>query len=284
MENKDFSGLKTGGQLPDPKSIDMTNVVDNIWGTYREAVTSLLDELEAAAMELEAGQNTSDNTALIRRLLHSIKGDSGMAGFMDVHDFCHEAESVFEELTERNAQADMVLKTKDWIQAVIDHISGIDISQDKQEQIEETKKERLRALVIDDDEVCRVRLEMLLSDFFDCSFAVDGQEGLEMYIKSREENSPYDFITLDINMPRLNGHETLEAIRQFENDHGIAGLDGVKIIMTTSEGHSKHIFKAFRDGCEAYVLKSNMGDKLLDEIAKLGLLKVVKVQKDYVVG
>ena len=105
-----------------------------------------------------------------------------------------------------------------------------------------------------------------------------------MYIKSRDEPSPYDFITLDINMPRLNGHETLEAIRQFENDHGIAGLDGVKIIMTTSEGHSKHIFKAFKDGCEAYVLKSNMGDKLLDEIAKLGLLKVVKVQKDYVVG
>ncbi len=284
MDTKDFSGLRTGAQLPDPTAIDTTNVVDNIWETYREAVTSLLDELEAAAMQLEEGRDVSDNTALIRRILHSIKGDSGMAGFMDVHDFCHEAESVFEELTDKNAQADMVLKVKDWIQAVIDHLSGIDISQDKEDQVEETKKQRLRALVIDDDEVCRVRLEMLLSDFFDCSFAVDGQEGLEKYIKSREENSPYDFITLDINMPRLNGHETLEAIRQFENDHGIAGLDGVKIIMTTSEGHSKHIFKAFKDGCEAYVLKSNMGDKLLDEIAKLGLLKVVKVQKNYVVG
>ena len=177
MENKDFSGLKTGGQLPDPKSIDMTNVVDNIWGTYREAVTSLLDELEAAAMELEAGQNTSDNTALIRRLLHSIKGDSGMAGFMDVHDFCHEAESVFEELTERNAQADMVLKTKDWIQAVIDHISGIDISQDKQEQIEETKKERLRALVIDDD--CPVLVRDLVHSFQKALFRGEEGDGLQ---------------------------------------------------------------------------------------------------------
>jgi hypothetical protein len=31
------------------------------------------------------------------------------------------------------------------------------------------------------------------------------------------------------------------------------------------------------------VVKSGMGDKLLDEVAKLGLLKVVKVQKDYAV-
>ena len=44
-----------------------------------------------------------------------------------------------------------------------------------------------------------------------------------------------------------------------------------------------HIFKAFREGCEAYVTKSGMGDKLLDEVAKLGLLIVVKVQKDYAV-
>ena len=284
MDKKDFSGLRTGGALPEAASLNTTDIIDNMWGTYKEAVTSLLGELEAAAMEIEAGQNVPDNLALIRRLLHSVKGDSGMIGFIDVHDLCHEAETVFEELSDKNVQADMVLKVKDWIQGVVDYVSGIDIAVSKQEQTQEAKKRKLKALVIDDDEVCRIRLEMLLSDFFDCSFAVDGQEGLEKYIRSRDEGGPYDFITLDINMPRLNGHETLEAIRQFERDHGIGGLDGVKVIMTTSEGESKHVMKAFRDGCEAYVLKSNMGDKLLDEIAKLGLLKVVKVQKDYVVG
>jgi hypothetical protein len=32
------------------------------------------------------------------------------------------------------------------------------------------------------------------------------------------------------------------------------------------------------------VVKSGRGDKLLDEVAKLGLLKIVKVQRDYAVG
>lgn len=284
METKDFFGLKTGERLPDPTSVNVSNMIEDMWGTYKDAVTSLLCELEAAAMDLEAGQNTAENLATIRRLLHSIKGDSGMTGFADVHNFCHQAETFFEEITDTSAKADMVLKAKDWIEAVINHVSGIDIVAHKESHAQEAAKQRLKALVVDDDRVCRKRLKMLLSDFFDCSYAVDGQQGLEMYIESCRQNSPYDFITLDINMPRLNGHDTLEAIRRYETEHDIAGLDGVKVIMTTSESESKHIVGAFREGCEAYVVKLNMGDKLLDEIAKLGLLKVVKVQKDYVVG
>jgi len=54
--------------------------------------------------------------------------------------------------------------------------------------------------------------------------------------------------------------------------------------MTTSHDTSKHIFSSFRQGCEAYVVKSDVGDGLLDEAAKLGLLKLVKVQKNYAIG
>ncbi len=284
MDTKDFFGLKTGERLPDPTSVDVSNMIEDMWGTYKEAVTSLLCELEAAAMDLEAGQNVTENLATIRRLLHSIKGDSGMTGFVDVHNCCHQAETFFEEIADTSAKADMVLKVKDWIEAVTNHVSGIDIVAHKESWAQEARKQRLKALVVDDDKVCRERIEMLLSSFFDCSFAVDGQQGLEMYIESCQQDSPYDFITLDINMPRLNGHDTLQAIRKYETEQAIAGLDGVKVIMTTSESKSKHILGAFREGCEAYVVKLNMGDKLLDEITRLGLLKVVKVQKDYVVG
>lgn len=144
-------------------------------------------------------------------------------------------------------------------------------------------KPKLKALVIDDDTVCRERLKMLMQDFFDCTFACNGREGLLMYKKSLQEGAPYQLITLDINMPEMNGHETLEAVRKLEEQHGIQGLDVVKVIMTTSENSSNHVFAAFREGCEAYVVKADMGDKLLDAVVQLGLLKVVKVQKDYVI-
>lgn len=71
--------------------------------------------------------------------------------------------------------------------------------------------------------------------------------------RSLEEQDPFTLITLDINMPKMNGHETLEVIRKAEEQRGIGGLDGVKVIMTTSESSSEHVFAAFREGCEAYV-------------------------------
>jgi CheY-like chemotaxis protein len=286
MDTKDFIEMYTNGRLPDPKKIDLTNLVEDMWDTYYDTVGSLLSELEAAAMALEAGQDVEENASLIRRLLHSIKGDSGMTGMTELHDICHQTESAFEDMaSDASASADMILKIKDWMESVIRCIAQGDIATDKQGQINQIKeKPKKRALVIDDDPVCRQRLQSILKDFFDCTFAVNGRLGLEEYIASREQGNCYDMITLDINMPELNGHETLEAIRKWEEENGIEGLDAVKVIMTTSEDASKHIFSSFRQGCEAYVVKSGMGDKLLDEVAKLGLLKVVKVQKDYAVG
>ena len=86
--------------------------------------------------------------------------------------------------------------------------------------------------------------------------------------------SPFSFVTLDIQMPDMDGHETLAAIRLFEQQHGVEGLDGAKIVMITSQHHSSHIFSAFREGCEAYVIKTNLGEKLPEEMATLGLLKM----------
>jgi two-component system chemotaxis response regulator CheY len=171
------------------------------------------------------------------------------------------------------------------MQSILEYLANSNVAADKQLQSEQTTdKPTLKALIIDDEEICRVRLHSILKDFFDCSFAVNGREGLDTYIESRRQGDPYDFITLDINMPEMDGHQTLLSIRQWEDENNIRGLDGVKIIMTTSEGASKHILSSFRQGCEAYVLKSRMGEKLLDEVVNLGLLKIVKVEKNYAVG
>ncbi|GAJ08029.1 unnamed protein product, partial [marine sediment metagenome] len=69
--------------------------------------------------------------------------------------------------------------------------------------------------------------------------------------------------------------EALEAIRQIENEHGTAGLDGVKVIMTTALGDSKNVIGAFRTGCEAYIVKPVSKEKLLEEMEKLGLFNLV---------
>ena len=51
-----------------------------------------------AALSLESGDDRDEALAEVRRVLHSIKGDSGMCGATGVHDVYHELESFLDEL------------------------------------------------------------------------------------------------------------------------------------------------------------------------------------------
>jgi len=75
-------------------------------------------------------------------------------------------------------------------------------------------------------------------------------------------------------MPNMDGREALKLIRQIENEHGIGGHDGVKVIMTTALGDSKNVMESFREGCEAYIVKPVEKDKLFEEIGKLGFINL----------
>jgi len=283
MGNLDFSRVFDGGDMPEPSQVDAGTVVEDLWPAYVDMMHTHLDNLEAAALAFESGKDRDENAAAIKRLLHSIKGDSGMIGLDDLHRFCHLAESAFDELPTDPAKADMVFRAKDWMQDVIDHIRthGFRKGLDESESPASPDVRKLRALIIDDDHLCRKRIRMLIGDFCECTLAQDGQKGYELFKQALEAGEPFDLVTLDIQMPRMNGHQTLEAIRQLEQEHGIHGLDGTRIIMTTSHDTSKHVFGAFRKGCEAYVVKQDVGEKLLAEMANLGLLKA---KVDYTVG
>ena len=130
----------------------------------------------------------------------------------------------------------------------------------------------MKCLIVEDDFSARTLMLRYLSGYGECHIAVDGNEAVEAFRQAMGEKEPYDLICLDIMMPNMDGHEALRAIRQIESEHGIAGLDGVKVIMTTALGESKDVMGAFREGCEAYIVKPTRNNKLLEEMEKLGLL------------
>jgi two-component system, chemotaxis family, chemotaxis protein CheY len=132
----------------------------------------------------------------------------------------------------------------------------------------------MRILIVEDDPATQKLVQRYLSEYGDCDVTANGTEALNAFIDALSQNKPYDMICLDIMMPKMNGHQVLEAIRRVENDHEIKGLDGVKVIMTTALGDSKNVIGAFREGCEAYIVKPVKKDKLLAEMEKLGLIKL----------
>jgi len=130
----------------------------------------------------------------------------------------------------------------------------------------------MKCLIVEDDSTSRELLRAYLKCYAECHVACDGQEAADKFTAALDADEPYDLICMDIMMPGRSGRDALKDIRQIEADHGIGGLDGVKIIMTTALDDSKDILGSFREGCEAYVVKPIHKDKLFAEIEKLGLL------------
>ncbi len=134
----------------------------------------------------------------------------------------------------------------------------------------------LKCLIVEDDIAARKLLQIHLADLGQCDTAENGNLAIEAFTEAHESGSPYDLVCLDIMMPEMDGHQTLQAIRKLEEQWEILGLDGVKVIMTTALKDSKNVFHAFREGCEAYVVKPVRKIRLFEEMEKLGLILPLK--------
>ncbi len=131
----------------------------------------------------------------------------------------------------------------------------------------------MKCLIVEDDFNARKVLQTYLHDYGDCFVAVNGREAVQAVREALEEGQPYDLICLDIIMPEMNGQDVLKAIRQMEKYRGIEGLDRAKVIITTVLRDSENVISAFREGCEAYIVKPVTKEKLLKEMKNCDLVK-----------
>ncbi len=129
----------------------------------------------------------------------------------------------------------------------------------------------MKSLIVEDDFTARKLMQIYLSELGETDIAINGKVAIKAFKSAYENNDRYDLICLDIMMPEMNGVECLGKIRKIETKRGIKGLDGTKVIMTTAKDRPEDIFGAFREGCEAYIIKPIQKEKLYGEIEKLGL-------------
>jgi len=80
----------------------------------------------------------------------------------------------------------------------------------------------IKVLVVDDEKGIRFLLsEVLLHSGFDVGLAKDGQESLE-----KMENTHFDLVITDINVPRLDGVSMLKSMRQTGREEKIIIMTG----------------------------------------------------------
>ena len=130
-------------------------------------------------------------------------------------------------------------------------------------------KKRPSILAVDDDqEMLRLLRRVLELEGYRVVVAADGKTALAL----QEECKP-DLVLLDIIMPRLNGYQVLDLVRQQSN---------VPVIMLTANGDVTSLRQTLIAGADDYVTKPFRTSELLARIrAKLrrdgiGILQLEK--------
>jgi two-component system chemotaxis response regulator CheY len=128
----------------------------------------------------------------------------------------------------------------------------------------------MRVLIVDDDYVSRSKVKALLNSHADCDVAPDGDIALRMFVKAHEDLCPYDLITMDIDMPGMNGKEALQKIREWERIHKAYQTETVaKVLMVTVRKAPEDIVVSFREGCEWYLIKPVTPESLRNALARI---------------
>ncbi len=133
---------------------------------------------------------------------------------------------------------------------------------------------RLRILVADDEEVVRRLLQAMLAPHGTCAFATDGAEAFGKWQAAWEADTPFHLVCLDILMPGLDGQSVLNAIRSWEAANGIPVKRAARVIMVTGLKDSRNVMAAFRNQCEAYLVKPIDPGELEERLQCLGLTGV----------
>ena len=103
--------------------------------------------------------------------------------------------------------------------------------------------EDVKILVVDDE----ARMRKLVKDFlsikgFIVLEAEDGEEALKIF----DSNKDIKLILLDVMMPKLDGFETLEVIRQYSK---------VPVMMLTARSEERDELKGYKLGVDEYITK-----------------------------
>jgi CheY-like chemotaxis protein len=93
--------------------------------------------------------------------------------------------------------------------------------------------------------------------------ATDGEEALAALV--RPEAAHPDLVLLDLNLPRLTGHEVLAAVR----DSGEAQARRTPVVVLSTSNSSADVERSYELGARSHITKPHEIDDLFETVASL---------------
>ncbi len=113
-----------------------------------------------------------------------------------------------------------------------------------------------KILIVDDANTALLMVKMSVSR--GAYKVVTAQDGVEAVDKARAERP--DLILMDIIMPKMNGFEAIEKLRNIDATRDIP------IIVVTTRGENENVQAGFEAGCNDYLTKPVSGEELMSKI------------------
>ena len=131
------------------------------------------------------------------------------------------------------------------------------LAQDESRKVDAADASPARILVVDDEELIRDLLKMVLMDEgYTVVTAADGEEAIQ-----RLESSPFDLVITDLVMPKVNGVEVLRAAKRIDPNYPVMVITGYPSVETVT--------KLVRLGAGDYLTKPFNLDVVKVTVAKL---------------
>ena len=110
----------------------------------------------------------------------------------------------------------------------------------------------LRIAIVDDHQLFRKSLSLLISTFEGIHVAIEANNGKE-FIETLED-TPIDLVLLDIQMPEMDGYETCKILHELHPD--------IKILIVSQLTTKESIHKIMDLGAHGYFTKNSNPDQL----------------------
>lgn len=116
-----------------------------------------------------------------------------------------------------------------------------------------------RILVVDDQvEIVDLTATVLRAEGFDVETAGNGRDALHRAFSSR-----FDLVLLDINMPEMDGWETLRLLKADDR------LTGVPVVMFSIKGEIRDQVHGLQLGAAGYITKPYAVDELVGQVREV---------------
>ena len=131
----------------------------------------------------------------------------------------------------------------------------------------------IKVLLVEDHELYRMGLSMLLDKADGISLIAEASDGLDGIKKARETNP--DVILMDIGLPEIDGIEATQRIKDFNQN--------VKILIFTSRDSENDVFEAFKAGADGYIMKGATPEQTISAIKSVYLAYIKILRKSEVI-